>query len=38
MYIPPAFREERIETLHELIRQHPLGLLTTAGASGLLAT
>jgi len=38
MYIPPAFREERIETLHELIRQHPLGLLTTAGASGLVAT
>ncbi len=38
MYIPPAFREERIEVLHKLIRQHPLGLLTTAGASGLLAT
>lgn len=38
MYIPPAFREDRIETLQELILQHPLGLLTTAGASGLLAT
>ncbi|PKL75296.1 MAG: transcriptional regulator [Candidatus Melainabacteria bacterium HGW-Melainabacteria-1] len=38
MYIPPAFREDRIETLHELIRQHPLGLLTTAGDSGLAAT
>jgi transcriptional regulator len=38
MYLPPAFREERIEVLHDLIRQHPLGLLTTAGAGGLLAT
>ena len=34
MYIPPAFREDRIETLHELIRQHPLGLLTNAGEGG----
>lgn len=38
MYIPPAFREARIDVLHALIRQHPLGLLTSAGASGLLAT
>lgn len=38
MYIPPAFREDRIEALHELIRQHPLGLLTTSGAGGLAAT
>jgi len=38
MYILPAFREDRIEALHELIRLHPLGLLTTAGASGLAAT
>ena len=38
MYIPPAFREDRIETLHELIRQHPLGLLTNAGEGGLVAT
>jgi transcriptional regulator len=38
MYIPPAFREDRIEALHELIRLHPLGLLTTAGASGMAAT
>lgn len=38
MYIPPAFREDRIEALYELIRLHPLGLLTTAGASGLAAT
>lgn len=38
MYIPPAFREDRTETLHELIRRHPLGLLTTSGESGLAAT
>lgn len=38
MYIPPAFREERTDVLHALIRRHPLGLLTSAGASGLLAT
>lgn len=38
MYIPPAFREDRIETLHELIRQQPLGLLTSAGEHGLAAT
>ena len=38
MYIPPAFREDRIEALHDLIRLHPLGLLTTAGESGLAAT
>lgn len=38
MHIPPAFREGRIEALHELIRLHPLGLLTTAGESGLVAT
>jgi len=37
MYQPPAFREERVETLHALIRSHPLGTLITAGASGLLA-
>jgi len=38
MYIPPAFREDRIETLHAFIRLHSLGLLTTAGESGLAAT
>ena len=38
MYIPPAFREDRIEALHDLIRLRPLGLLTTSGASGLSAT
>ena len=38
MYLPPAFREARTDVLHDLIRQHPLGLLTSAGAGGLLAT
>ena len=37
MYQPPHFREERIEVQRELIRAHPLGLLITAGPSGLLA-
>jgi transcriptional regulator len=37
MYRPPAFREDRLEVQHELIRAHPLGLLITAGPSGLLA-
>ena len=38
MHIPPAFREDRTEVLHDLIRLHPLGLLTTAGEGGLVAT
>src|ERR1700742_829513 len=37
MYQPPHFREDRIEVQHQLIRAHPLGLLITAGPSGLLA-
>jgi len=37
MYQPPHFREDRIEIQHDLIRAHPLGLLITAGPSGLLA-
>ncbi len=37
MYLPPAFREERLEVLHELIRAHPLGTLITAGSHGLIA-
>jgi len=37
MYQPPAFREDRIEVQQQLIRTHPLGLLITAGPSGLLA-
>lgn len=37
MYQPSAFKEERIETLHALIRSHPLATLITAGCGGLLA-
>jgi transcriptional regulator len=37
MYQPSAFREDRIEVQHALIRAHPLGLLITAGPAGLLA-
>ena len=37
MYQPPAFREERLETLHALIRAHPLATLITAGTGGLIA-
>jgi len=37
MYLPAVFHEERLETLHALIRTHPLGTLITAGAGGLLA-
>jgi len=37
MYRPPAFREDRIEVMHALIRSHPLGALVTAAESGLTA-
>jgi transcriptional regulator len=37
MYQPSAFREERLETLHALIRAHPLATLVTAGPAGLIA-
>jgi transcriptional regulator len=37
MYQLPVFREDRVEVQHELIRTHPLGLLITAGAGGLMA-
>jgi transcriptional regulator len=37
MYQPLAFREDRIEVQHALIRAHPLGLLVTAGPAGLMA-
>jgi transcriptional regulator len=37
MYQPPAFREERRDVLHALIRAHPLATLVTAGAKGLSA-
>jgi transcriptional regulator len=37
MYRPPAFREDRLDVLHALIRAHPLAMLVTAGAQGLTA-
>ena len=37
MYRPPAFREDRLDVLHALIRAHPLATLVTAGAQGLSA-
>jgi transcriptional regulator len=37
MYQPAAFREDRVEVRHDLMRAHPLGLLVTAGPAGLMA-
>jgi transcriptional regulator len=37
MYQPPHFREDRLDVQHALIREHSLGLLITAGRSGLQA-
>jgi transcriptional regulator len=35
MYLPSHFEETRIEVLHDLVRQHPLGTLVTLGTDGL---
>jgi transcriptional regulator len=35
MYIPPHFREERLEVMHELMQSHSLATLVTIGSSGL---
>lgn len=35
MYLPEHFAETRLEELHRIIRQHPLGMLVTHTASGL---
>jgi transcriptional regulator len=37
MYLPAAFREDRLEVQHQLIRSHPLGLIVSHGPGGLLA-
>lgn len=37
MYLPPHFREDRLEAQHELIRSNPLGLLIVQGSEGLIA-
>lgn len=36
MYLPTHFEESRVETLHALIRSHPLGTLVTQDRSGAL--
>lgn len=38
MYVPPAFREDRIETLHAAIREAGLATLVSLGADGLVAS
>jgi transcriptional regulator len=35
MYIPAHFDESRTEVVHQLIQQHPFGMLVTHGKSGL---
>jgi transcriptional regulator len=37
MHCQSAFREERLEILHDLITAHPLATLITAGSNGLMA-
>ena len=37
MYLPAHFEEARPEVLHQALRDHPLGLLITQDASGLVA-
>jgi transcriptional regulator len=37
MYLPPHFREDRIEVLRELMEKHPLAALVTLGQDGLVA-
>lgn len=37
MYIPAPFVEDRLDQLHDLIRDQPLGILVTCGADGLTA-
>ena len=35
MYIPAHYSEKRLEVLHQLMQEHPLGTLVTIEASGL---
>lgn len=35
MYQPSHFKEDRIEVLHQLVREHPLAMLVTLGSGGL---
>jgi transcriptional regulator len=38
LYIPPHFREDRLDVLHALVREHGFATLVTTGAAGLMAT
>jgi transcriptional regulator len=38
MYIPEAFREDRLDVLHGLMRAHPLAMFITGGPGGLAAS
>jgi transcriptional regulator len=38
MYIPPLFKEDRLDTMQDVIREADLGLLITHGTTGLFAT
>lgn len=35
MFLPKHFEESRVEVMHALIREHPLGVLVTLGSDGL---
>ena len=35
MYRPPAFKEDRIDVMHDAMRKNPLGTLVTNGSDGL---
>ena len=37
MYLPAHFEETRAEVLHQLVREHPFGLLVTQSSAGLAA-
>jgi transcriptional regulator len=38
MHIPSAFRQDNIDAMHDLMRSHPLGMLISQGAGGLVAS
>jgi transcriptional regulator len=38
MYIPAAFREDRLDVLHDLIRQNSFGTMVSHGAQGMVAS
>jgi transcriptional regulator len=37
VYLPPFFREERVDVLHALVRAHPLAALITLDSDGIVA-